>query len=112
MIKVPPRKAESGGKPKDQPKPGKELTAADVAERAAAHLASLTSREVSGVTSIEPVEDGWVVEVEVLEQRRVPSSVDMMALYEIGLDVEGELLSYRRTSRYARNQQQTGNGVT
>jgi Gas vesicle synthesis protein GvpO len=49
-------------------------------------------------------EDGWIVEVEIVEDRRIPSSADMLALYEIELDADGELLAYRRTRRYRRGQ--------
>ncbi|MFI6600249.1 gas vesicle protein GvpO [Nonomuraea sp. NPDC050536] len=66
------------------------------------HIADLTSREPEGVTLVEPEEDGWVVDVEVVEDRRIPSSSDILALYEAELDEEGNLLSYRRLRRYRR----------
>lgn len=37
-----------------------------------------------------------------VEDRRIPSSTDMLALYEVVLDMDGELLSYKRTRRYSR----------
>ncbi len=40
----------------------------------------------------------------VLEDRRVPSSGDILALYEAELDPDGSLLAYRRARRYSRNQ--------
>jgi len=32
----------------------------------------------------------------------VPSSTDVLAIYEIELDMDGELMSYRRVRRYSR----------
>jgi hypothetical protein len=43
-----------------------------------------------------------VVEVEVVEDRRIPSSGDILALYEAEMDMEGNLLAYRRIRRYRR----------
>jgi len=51
---------------------------------------------------VEPSEDGWYVGVEVIEDRRIPSSTDILATYEVEIDENGELLSYRRVRRYSR----------
>ncbi|MFF5211706.1 gas vesicle protein GvpO [Streptosporangium sp. NPDC000396] len=66
------------------------------------HIGELTGREPEGVTKVKPMEDGWTVEVEVVEDRRVPSTGDVLALYEAEIDEEGDLLSYRRLRRYRR----------
>ncbi|MFC7645215.1 gas vesicle protein GvpO [Streptosporangium lutulentum] len=65
-------------------------------------MAALTGRTSEGVTQVQPAEDGWLVQVEVVEDRRVPSSGDILALYEAEMDMEGDLLSYRRLRRYRR----------
>ncbi|MBF6469640.1 gas vesicle protein [Nocardia beijingensis] len=83
----------------DEP-PG--LTAAQAIAAATENLVALTSKQVEGVTSMEPTEDGWLVEIEVLEDRRIPSSADILALYEVELDLDGNLLAYHRTRRYGR----------
>lgn len=84
-----------------------QLSAPAVAQVALREITELTGRETLGATSVMPSDDGWTVEVEVLEDRRIPSSADMLALYEVVLDLDGELLSYRRTRRYMRG---TANG--
>lgn len=78
------------------------ISAADVGEGGLRQIESLTGREPLGVTSVTRTDDGWVVEVEVVEDRRIPSSADILALYEVELDIDGTLLGYHRTSRYAR----------
>ena len=40
--------------------------------------------------------------MDVIEDRRIPSSTDILATYEAELDNDGELLSYRRVRRYSR----------
>ncbi len=74
----------------------------ELATRAAEQLQSLTGRESEGVTGMERTDDGWSVQVEVLELRRVPTTTDMLALYEVRTDARGELQGYRRLRRYAR----------
>lgn len=79
------------------------LPAAAAAEAGLRQIAALTGKSPEGVTGVQPTEDGWLVSVEVLEDRRVPSSGDILALYEAELDPDGSLLAYRRARRYSRN---------
>lgn len=93
-------------KPREDPDPEpageREISASSAGAAALRQVGGLIGRDLLGVTSVEPTDVGWLVEVEVLEERRVPSSSDMLALYEVELDLDGALLAYRRTSRYAR----------
>jgi len=75
-----------------------------VAAAAGRELAALTGRRVEGVTSLARSDDGWEVEVEVVESQRIPETTDLMALYEVQVDREGDLISYRRVRRYSRGQ--------
>ncbi|QRP49677.1 gas vesicle protein GvpO [Amycolatopsis sp. FDAARGOS 1241] len=84
------------------------MVASTAAAAAVRQLDELITSEPVGVTSVEPIEDGWVVEVEVIEEHRIPSSADLLGLYEIELDDEGDLLAFRRTKRYARGKAGTG----
>lgn len=78
------------------------VTAAQAAREGMRSLVELIGKRPEGVTAVEPTEDGWLVGVEVVEDQRVPSSADILAVYEAELDPEGGLISYRRTARYAR----------
>jgi hypothetical protein len=88
----------------------RELSASSAGAAALEQVRELIGRDLLGITSVEPIDDGWLVEVEVVEERRVPSSSDMLATYEVELDMDGGLLAYRRTKRYARGRD-PGNGV-
>jgi len=79
------------------------LSAGPAAEAGLRQIAALTGKPPEGVIGVEPTEDGWLVTVEVLEDHRVPSSGDILALYQADLDPDGALLAYRRTRRYSRN---------
>lgn len=75
---------------------------ASVARRAMEQLSELTGKPPEGVTGVAKTEDGWTVEVEVVESRRIPDSTDILATYEVEVDPDGELTGYRRIRRYAR----------
>jgi hypothetical protein len=78
------------------------LGAAEAAQAGLKQLADLIGKEATGVTSVASAEDGWRIGVEVVEDRRVPSSTDMLALYELQLGEDGTLLGYDRKRRYTR----------
>jgi gas vesicle protein GvpO len=83
---------------------GRPRSAGWAARRAAAEVAALTGLEPETVISIERRDDGWLVGVEVVETRRIPDSADILAAYQVCLEPDGELASYRRTQRYPRGQ--------
>jgi hypothetical protein len=76
----------------------------DLARAAAQQLGELTGREAEGVTGLERTDDGWKAQVEVLELRRIPETTDVLALYEVDLDSEGDVEGYRRLHRYTRGE--------
>lgn len=78
------------------------LALSDVARVAMEHIAALTGKRLLGATSVEATEEGWVVGVEVLEDARIPSSSDILAMYAAQIDPDGDLVGYRRVSRYVR----------
>lgn len=80
---------------------GEEVSTATIASAALRQI-GLTGRDAEGITGIRRTDDGWAVEVEVVEVRRTPATTDLLALYEVDLDASGEFVGYRRTRRYAR----------
>ncbi|MEU0448413.1 gas vesicle protein GvpO [Streptomyces tendae] len=74
----------------------------EVLREARAQLAELTGMTAESVSSFEQTEEGWALEVEVLELERVPDTMSLMASYQVELDPEGQLTGYRRVRRYER----------
>lgn len=88
-----------------------ELTAAEAGQYGLRQIAELTGKDPEGVIGVEPAEDdGWLVTVEVIEDRRIPSATDVLAAYEAEIGPDGELLSYRRLRRYSRGRGDDGTG--
>jgi hypothetical protein len=78
------------------------LTASEAAKTALRQIVELTGKRAEGITSVQRTEDGWSIGVEVVEDRRIPSSADILATYEAAIEADGELMSYRRVRRYTR----------
>ncbi|MFS4095392.1 gas vesicle protein [Streptomyces sp. AF1A] len=74
----------------------------EVLRQARSQLAELTGLTPETVSSFEQTEDGWSLEVEVLELERVPETMSLMASYQVELDPQGQLTGYRRVRRYER----------
>jgi hypothetical protein len=71
------------------------LELSDVSRRATEALTGL-KRKVSSVTAISKTEDGWRVLVELVERASIPDTMDLIGVYEVRLDAEGELAGYER----------------
>jgi hypothetical protein len=86
----------------DRARRRKRLSAAMAGQAGLQQITELTGKNPDGVSGVEPLDDGWRVTVEIVEDHRIPSSTDLLATYQIEVDPEGELLAYRRVRRYAR----------
>jgi hypothetical protein len=84
--------------------PTRRPSGAKIAGEAVRQLSELTNRQVEGVTALHKNDDGWQVELEVLELQRIPTTTDVLATYEVSLDSSGEMEGYRRVRRYVRGQ--------
>ena len=77
-----------------------------VALVAAGELTALIGRDAEGIVGVEKSDDGWRVLVEVVESRRIPDTTDILAIYEVDVDLEGTVTGYRRQDRYVRGRTQ------
>ncbi|MEV6791784.1 gas vesicle protein [Streptomyces sp. NPDC051320] len=81
--------------------------AEEAAERAVKSLKRLINHRAEGVSAVSRTDDGWHVDVDVLELPRIPDTTSLLATYEVDLDKGGALLQYRRVRRYRRGQADT-----
>jgi hypothetical protein len=77
-------------------------TRSEIAQRAREQLAQFTGLEPGTVSGFGRHKGDWRVTVDLIELRRIPEAIDVMACYEVLVDDEGNLLSYQRTKRYLR----------
>ena len=76
----------------------------EIAEQAKEQLAELTGLEPGTVSALRKDEEGWHINVDMVEMKYIPDTGDVLAIYEALLDDEGNLIHYRRTRRYHRGQ--------
>jgi hypothetical protein len=75
----------------------------ELLELARHEVASVTGHRVEGITGFQrDREDGWTVTVEVLELERVPSTMDLLAAYDVQLSEDGDVTGFARRRRYHR----------
>lgn len=79
-----------------------ELTPIEVMRFARDELEALTGMHVENVSRLQPSEDGWVVEIQVLELERIPDTMSLLSSYEVTVDGNGKLTAYRQLGRYER----------
>jgi len=60
------------------------------------NFARLSKMPVAGVVGLSKTEEGWVVLLEALERRAIPDTMDILGLYEVRLDNDGNLLGFER----------------
>ena len=83
---------------------GGKLSGREVIARVRSDLPQLLGRPIESVLGLERDDDGWNVMVQVVELSRIPHSTDVLGAYAVQVDRDGELVGWRRSRRYHRNQ--------
>lgn len=97
----------SDSAPKAAPPRGRQQSArsgGEAAREAARQLRDMTGSEIEAITGLRRTDEGWRVQVDVLELRRVPSTTDVVATYDVDVDADGGLLGYHRRHRFVRGE--------
>lgn len=68
----------------------------DIMERAKRDLAEITNLKVSNIVGVSKYADGWHLGIELVERKAVPDTQDLLGLYEVTLDNDGEIVTYER----------------
>ena len=72
------------------------MNANEVVEKAQQEFVRLGKKPADGVTGLSKTEEGWAVLLEALERKAIPDTMDVLGLYELHLDNEGNLLGLDR----------------
>lgn len=68
----------------------------EIVKKAQEEFVRLGKTGASGITGLSKREEGWVVSLEALERKAIPDTMDVLGLYEVRLDNEGNLLGFER----------------
>ena len=72
------------------------MDAQEVITKARGHIATMGKKSDEGVNNLSKREDGWTVSIEVVERKGIPDTMDILGLYEMILNDEGDLMSLER----------------
>jgi hypothetical protein len=72
------------------------MNANEVIKRAQEEFVSLGKTPANGITGLSKTEEGWTILLEALERKAIPDTMDVLGLYELRLDNEGNLLGLDR----------------
>lgn len=79
-------------------------TTHDLVRSAKSQVEDLTGLLSDSVSSMNKVDDGWHLVVNMIELKRIPSSTDVLATFDVSLDADGNVTGYHRHRRYLRDQ--------
>lgn len=71
-----------------------------------------TKRQMAAITGLSPEtvarfdreDEGWCLAIDMVEHRAIPRTNDLLASFEVKLDIEGNVLRWKRTGRFLRSQ--------
>ena len=72
------------------------MNANQIIEKAREEFVRLGKEPADGVTGLSKTEAGWSILMEALERKAIPDTMDVLGLYELHLDDEGNLLGMDR----------------
>ncbi len=72
------------------------MNADEITKKAQDEFASLSKLPVNSVMGLSKAENEWVVSLEAVERKAIPDSMDVLGIYEVRLDSEGNLLGFKR----------------
>ncbi len=73
-----------------------DLSMPKIIKKARSELSDLTGLEIASTVGAEKDGDGWLLTLEVVEKHSIPDAMDILAIYETRLDLEGNMLEFKR----------------
>ncbi|HWQ20270.1 MAG TPA: gas vesicle protein GvpO [Methanotrichaceae archaeon] len=74
----------------------------EISEKAKAVAEAMLLKKAEGIVRIARDGNEWNVAVEVLDRKAVPDTRDILSIYAMKFDLEGDLLSYNRIAVHHR----------
>ena len=76
--------------------PEKTMEIKDIIEKAKTALADLTGFKTPRGIGAKKAGKEWIVRVEITEKSSIPEAMDVLGIYDVHLDDEGNVLNYER----------------
>ena len=69
----------------------------ELIKKAREELSKVTGLELSTTVAAVKEEKGWKVTLEMVEKHSIPDQMDILAVYEVILDNDGNVIEFNRT---------------
>ena len=67
-------------------------------------MAAITGLTAETVARFDREDEGWCVAIDMVEHRAIPRTNDLLASFEVKLDADGNVRTWKRTCRFLRSQ--------
>jgi len=71
-------------------------TIINIIEKAKKELVGLTGFSSPSGIGAKKKDGGWVVTIQIMEKKSIPDGMDVLGIYEVETDQEGNILGYQR----------------
>ena len=68
----------------------------NIIEKAKKELVELTGFSSPSGIGAKKMDGGWLVTIQVMEKQSIPEGMDLLGIYEVETDNEGNILGYER----------------
>lgn len=68
----------------------------DIIEKVKKELIDLTGFSSPSAVGVKGKDNSWVLTIQVIEKTSIPESMDLLGVYEVETDREGNILGYER----------------
>ncbi len=65
-------------------------------KKARSELAAIIGLELESTISAHPEGDGWRVTLEAVEKKSIPDGMDILGIFEVNLDADGDISEFNR----------------
>ncbi|OGR11538.1 MAG: hypothetical protein A2277_06240 [Desulfobacterales bacterium RIFOXYA12_FULL_46_15] len=72
------------------------LKFAEAIKKARTELETIIGLELGSTISAHPDGDGWRVTLEAVEKKSIPDSMDILGIFEVNLDGNGDISEFNR----------------
>jgi len=68
----------------------------EIIEKAKKELATVTGFSSPSAIGFKKKDGGWLVTIQIMEKKSIPEGMDILGVYEVATDNEGNILGYER----------------
>jgi len=65
-------------------------------EQTRKELNKLTGLDLSTTKGVKKDGEGWIITIELIEKHSIPDQMDILALYEVSIDADGNIQNFDR----------------